>query len=168
MFLTKEPSLEELRKIYELMRHGKWLFCKRVVGVMLREEVDPPSNFVLQKIRIEGKEMLFIYTELIFKPFIWSKRKLDTHLEKLFSFLSPHIVETDERVLSSLEEFNKGLKVLYGSYPVKRPLGEGEEGVEFRKGGKTVSFLKDRGKPVPKWETLTVFHPLCPLPALVL
>ncbi len=163
------PTQEEFRKIYELMRHGRYLFVKRVVGLKIKQKIDPPPGFVLQTLVLDGDTHHFIYTDIgKFKPFIFSKKKLDKKLEEIFSFVPKDVVVTDERELESMEVFNSGLYVTYGSYPIRRGLGEGEEGAEFRKEDKVVSFLKEKGKHIPKWETLTVFHPLCPLPVFAL
>jgi len=163
------PSQQEFRKIYELMRHGRYLFVKRVVGLKIKRKIDPPPDFILQTLVFGRVVHHFIYTDIgHFKPFIFSRKKLDRKLEEIFSFVPKDVVVVDEQELESLEIFNNGPYIVHGSYPVKRELKEGEEGVSFRKGTKIVSFLKGKGKRIPKWETLTVFHPLCPFPIFAL
>ncbi len=163
------PSEREFREIYELMRHKKWLFVKRAVGLMLKREVPPKPGYVLQTLRLGSEEMFFIYSDLgKFRPLIWTKEKLDAKLEEMFSFVPDNAIVKDESILKSLARFNQGLVVTYGSYPEWKPLPEGREGVEFRKGDRVSSSVVGEGKAIPKWETMTIFHPLCPLPLIAM
>lgn len=154
----------KFRDVYELMEHGRYLFCKCVVGLQIKEPLHR-EGFVYQNIRDGNEDLHFIYTRLKFSPFIWSRKKLDQYLEELFSFVPPDIVVEDH---TPLERFNQGLQAKHLSYPIRRRFEEGEEGVFFiTPRGKELLFLKGKGKPIRKKATLTLFHPLCPLPALL-
>lgn len=157
-------SKVRFRDLYELMEHGRYLFCKCVVGLQIKEPLHR-KGFVYQHIRDGEEELHFIYTRLRFSPLVWSKKKLDRYLEKLFSFVPQEMVIEDH---TPLERFNEGLQVKYLSYPLKREFQEEEEGVFFiTPSGKKFLFLKEKGKPIRKETTLTLFHPLCPLPAIL-
>ena len=157
-------NTREFRKIYELMSHGKYLFCKCTVGLRVRKPLWK-EGFAYQLIRDGKEELQFVYTLLKFSPFIWTKKKLDRYLEKLFSWVPDEAVIEDH---SGLGRFNEGPQVYHLSYPENRELEEGEEGVFYiLPDGEKVCFLKGKGKPLPKWETLTLFHPLCPAPFLL-
>lgn len=153
----------KFRDVYELMEHGRYLFCKCVVGLQLREPLHR-EGFVYQNVR-DGKEDLhFIYTRLRFSPLFWTRKKLNAYLQKLFSFVPPEMVIEDH---TPLERFNRGLQVEHLSYPLYRRFEEGEEGVFYiTPRGKELLFLKGKGKPIKNPPVLTLFHPLCPLPAL--
>ena len=146
------------------MEHGRYLFCKCVVGLQIEEPIHR-KGFVYQNIKDGNEDLHFIYTRLRLSPLVWSRKRLNQYLEELFAFIPSDIVVENH---SPLERFNQGLQVQHLSYPIRRRFEAGEEGVFFiLPQGRELLLLKGKGKPIHKKTTLTLFHPLCPLFALL-